>query len=194
VSYVLAGPHRADPNAADPKLAHRHDRARSVLIAHVGRLSGPRASGRGIGQFVPIQAWSSPVVAARHCSTMLGGDAPAADRDAQVFRPRLDTAAGLRLAAVRPGRRGYRLASPAGMLDEQRELVAKRGAAFLAQMNLGAADPEPDRLIRWPHKDRLPVRRLSSVPFPPSRLRSTVRTVQDQLSCRGDPSATSSVA
>jgi hypothetical protein len=96
------------------------------------------------------------------------------------------------LAAVRPGRRGCPWLALRACSMKSASL-RPNGVAFLAQADLilGAADPEPDRPIRRPDKDRLPARRLSSVPFPPPRLRSAIRTGQDQLSCRGDHSATS---
>jgi len=69
----------------------RHERARSALVAHVSWLSGPRASGWGIGSARPDSGLGHRLWW-RHgtASTMPGGDAPA-DRDALVFRPRSDT-------------------------------------------------------------------------------------------------------
>ena len=79
--------------------------------------------------------------------------APAgANRDALILGPRPDTAAAL--AACR-GPRGSAVlffAGSAGMLDEGRELAAERGGVLSAQIDLvvGAANSEPDRLIRRP--------------------------------------------
>ena len=118
-------------------------------------LTGCQGQGRlggGLVRLVPIQAWSSPVVAARHCSTMLGGDAPAG-RDAMVFSPRPNTAAALPACCRPPGPAWLSLASPAHMPMKGASL-RPNAVAFLAQVDLilSAADPEPDRLIRRPIK------------------------------------------
>jgi hypothetical protein len=58
---------------------------------------------------------------------------PGSDRDVLIFRPRPDTAASSRLAAVRPGRRRCTRPRPAGVLDEGRELAAEHGRVVLPQ-------------------------------------------------------------
>jgi len=79
-------------------------------------------------------------------------DAPAlADRDALVFRPRPDIATALmarssthRAGALSPSRL-------AGMVNVGRDLPAEPAGILLAEVDLvvGAAEPEPQRLIRW---------------------------------------------
>jgi hypothetical protein len=118
-------------------------------------LTGCQGQGRlggGLVRLVPVQAWSSPVAAARHCSTMLGGDAPAG-RDATVFSPRPDTAGALPACCRPPWPAWLSLASPAHMPMKGASL-RPNVVAFLAQVDLilSAADPEPDRLIRRPIK------------------------------------------
>jgi hypothetical protein len=87
-------------------------------------------------------------------------DAPAlADCDALVFRPRPDIAAALtarssthRAGALSPSRL-------AGMVNVGRDLPAEPAGILLAEVDLvvGAAEPEPQRLIR-----RAPSRSSSS--------------------------------
>ena len=79
-------------------------------------------------------------------------DAPAlADCDAVVFRPRTDIAAALtaRCGTHRPA--ALSPSSLAGMFNVGRDLPAEPAGVLLAEVDLvvGAAEPEPQRLIRW---------------------------------------------
>jgi hypothetical protein len=80
-----------------------------------------------------------------------GRDAPAvADRDALAFRPRPDVAAALPACCGTPRPAARPPASLAGVLDERRKLLPERPGVLLAQIDLvlGAAQPEPHRLLR----------------------------------------------
>src|SRR5215470_12489954 len=80
-----------------------------------------------------------------------GGDAPAvADRDALILRPGPDVRAALAAGRGPPGPAPRPPARLARALDEGRELPAERVGVLGAQVDLivGAAEPEPHRLIR----------------------------------------------
>src|SRR5689334_2037522 len=112
------------------------------------------------------------------------GDTPTiADRDALVLRPGPDVRAALTAGRGPPRPAPRPPPGPARVLDERRELPAERRGVLSAQVDLvvGAAEPEPHRLIRRASINVVFQRDgyLLSHPRPPL-LRSVSCTVQDQ--------------
>src|SRR5512140_3560239 len=112
------------------------------------------------------------------------GDAPTiADRDALVLRPGPDVRAALTAGRGPPRPAPLPPAGPAGVLDERSDLAAERRGVLSAQVDLivGAAEPEPHRLIRRATINVVFQRNCYLLCHPrPPLLRSVSCTVQDQ--------------
>jgi hypothetical protein len=100
-----------------------------------------------------MQAWSASCGGGLVLLNDAGpGSARGAGRNVLILGPCPETAAALAAWRGPPGPAVLSFAGSAGMLDEGPELAVERGGVLAAQIDLvvGAADSEPDRLVRWP--------------------------------------------